>query len=63
MREIKGVSFNIKELHEHELYNYAMNQGSFSKYVKRLIYLDMQGIKTFNKPVVKKNNEDLDSFC
>jgi hypothetical protein len=65
MREIKGVSFNIDERYEQKLYNFAMEQGSFSKYVKRLIQMDMEGIKTYNNPAPKviQINEDLDSFC
>ncbi|MEE6450550.1 hypothetical protein RAH41_08265 [Gottfriedia acidiceleris] len=62
MREVKGVSFNLKERYEIKLYNFAKEQGSFSKYVKRLIQMDMEGVKTISKPV-KKTNEDLDSFC
>lgn len=42
MREVKSVSFCIKDRFEHDLYHHALQQGKFSKYIKRLIERDMQ---------------------
>lgn len=54
MREIKAVSFNVKDAYEMKLFKHSNGQGSFSKYVKRLIGFHMEGIQ--NK------NPDLSSF-
>jgi hypothetical protein len=48
MRKIQPVSFSLSDPFEQELYQYAINNGAFSKYVKRLIQRDMErraGIK------------------
>ncbi|MGG3801813.1 hypothetical protein [Metabacillus fastidiosus] len=42
MRITKGVSFNQNDQHEYALFLFAEQQGSFSKYVKRLIGRDME---------------------
>lgn len=42
MRKIQPVSFSLSDTFEQELYQYAMNHGAFSKYVKRLIQRDME---------------------
>ena len=42
MRKIQPVSFSLTDPFEQELYNYATNNGAFSKYVKRLIQRDME---------------------
>jgi hypothetical protein len=53
MREIKSVSFCLADNHEQQLFQYAMNQGRFSKYIKRLIERDMYAIQP-KKPPQKK---------
>lgn len=42
MRKIQPVSFSLSDPFEEELYKYAMNNGAFSKYIKRLIQRDME---------------------
>lgn len=46
MREVKSVSFCVKDRYEHDLYQYALQQGKFSKYIKRLIDRDMKSIQS-----------------
>lgn len=67
----KGVSFNIDDPFESKLLDYALKQGAFSKYVKRLITMDMVGdsvpsdIKKPKNEVVYKEHiehENADSF-
>jgi hypothetical protein len=41
-RKLQPVSFNLGDPFESELYNFAMTNGSYSKYIKRLIQLDME---------------------
>ncbi len=41
----KGVSFNIDDPFESKLLEFALEHGTFSKYVKRLIQRDMEGGK------------------
>lgn len=57
----KSVSFSSVDKYEMELLDYAMNQGNFSKYIKRLIMLDKEGVKrevSETKPVVKPIIDD-----
>lgn len=42
MRKIQPVSFSLTDPFESKLYQYATNNGAFSKYVKRLIQRDME---------------------
>lgn len=42
MRKIQPVSFSLTDPFEQSLYNYAINNGAFSKYIKRLIQRDME---------------------
>ncbi|MBO1515659.1 hypothetical protein [Metabacillus bambusae] len=44
MRESKGVSFNVDDPFEYKLLLFALQQGAFSKYIKRLIQRDMEGV-------------------
>lgn len=46
MRKVKSVSFCDKDRYEINLYLYAMKQGKFSKYIKRLIDRDMKTIQS-----------------
>jgi hypothetical protein len=41
-RKIQPVSFSLSDPFENELYKFAVNNGAFSKYVKRLIQRDME---------------------
>jgi len=42
MRKIQPVSFSLSDPFESELYNFAINNGAFSKYIKRLIQHDKE---------------------
>ena len=42
MRKIQPVSFSLSDPYESELYNYAINNGAFSRYIKRLIQADKE---------------------
>lgn len=55
MREIKAVSFNVEDFFEKKLFQYAIEQGSFSRYVKRLIFLDMENKS--NSKAIKKSSQ------
>jgi hypothetical protein len=41
-RKVQPVSFNLSDNFESQLYMYAVNNGAFSKYIKRLIQRDME---------------------
>jgi hypothetical protein len=43
-QKVKGVAFNMNDEKERELYQHAMKQGKFSKYVKWLIECDIRGM-------------------
>ncbi|WP_273125895.1 hypothetical protein [Bacillus weihaiensis] len=43
-RTRKDVSFSHNDPHEVALLNHALRQGVFSRYIKRLIDRDMQGV-------------------
>jgi hypothetical protein len=64
MRESKGVSFNMEDPFEYKLFLFAMQQGAFSKYVKRLIQRDMDGVsapisKPIQEQVIKQYEPDI----
>lgn len=42
MRKIQPVSFSLSDPFESQLYKYALDNGAFSKYIKRLIQRDME---------------------
>jgi hypothetical protein len=42
MRKVQPVSFNLNDSFESQLYTYAVDNGAFSKYIKRLIQRDME---------------------
>jgi hypothetical protein len=42
MRKVQPVSFSLTDPFESQLYKYAMDNGAFSKYIKRLIQRDME---------------------
>lgn len=55
-RKVRPVSFNLDDLHEKRLLDHA-NQYIFSKYVKRLIERDMNGMVEVNdEPETFKGN-------
>lgn len=41
-RKLQPVSFNLGDDFESKLYMFAMSNGSYSKYIKRLIQRDME---------------------
>jgi hypothetical protein len=42
MRKVQPVSFSLTDPFESQLYTFAMDNGAFSKYIKRLIQRDME---------------------
>jgi len=42
-KKVKSVAFNLAIPHELQLYRFAIQQGNFSQYVKRLIQRDLEG--------------------
>lgn len=42
MRKVQPVSFNLDDRFENSLYLFAVSNGAFSKYIKRLIQRDME---------------------
>jgi hypothetical protein len=42
MRKVQPVSFSLSDPYENSLYKYALSNGAFSKYIKRLIQRDME---------------------
>jgi hypothetical protein len=48
-RDIKPVSFSLQDPFESELLSHAAGQGKFSKYVKRLIWRDLEAKKKIKK--------------
>jgi hypothetical protein len=42
-RKVQPVSFNLSDVFESNLYKFAMSNGKFSKYIKRLIQRDKEG--------------------
>lgn len=42
MRKIQPVSFSLTDPFEEKLLEYAISNGAFSKYIKRLIQRDME---------------------
>lgn len=59
----KGVSFNIKDDHQRELWEYSVSKSNFSSYVKGLILRDMLGIGFSQpKPEQRPIEFDLKSF-
>lgn len=50
-RTRKDVSFSHQDPHEVKLLEHALRQGVFSRYIKRLIDKDMQGIQHASQPV------------
>jgi hypothetical protein len=44
MRKVQPVSFSLTDPFESQLYKYAMDNGAFSKYIKRLIQRDMERV-------------------
>jgi hypothetical protein len=48
-RKVQPVSFNLSDPYEKELFNYATSKGAFSKYIKRLIQREKEGVFTFSE--------------
>lgn len=61
MRKIKSVSFSLNEPFESKLFEHVLNQGPFSKYVKRLIQRDLEGV-TYQVEVEQDFESDFNSF-
>lgn len=51
-RKVAQVSFNLDDPFEHELLNYAVRHGAFSKYIKRLIQRDKEGVGRVEAPPI-----------
>lgn len=43
-RKVQPVSFNLEDPFEYDLYSHAITNGAFSKYIKRLIQRDKEGV-------------------
>ncbi|SER86951.1 hypothetical protein SAMN05518872_102412 [Psychrobacillus sp. OK032] len=62
------VSFNLRSLYERRLYEHAYKpeHGEFSKYIKRLIERDINGVAaSFNAPVndsIEISDDDVGGF-
>ncbi|MEK5139049.1 hypothetical protein MKZ18_06710 [Priestia sp. FSL W8-0001] len=63
MRKQLNVSFNTKDAFEIQLLEHSLDQGAFSKYIKRLIQRDMEGIPVRRQQtIVRKLDVEADSF-
>lgn len=51
-RKLQPVSFNLEDPFENELFDYALSQGAFSKYIKRLIWRDKEGVQRLSDEVI-----------
>lgn len=49
MRKIQPVSFSLSDPFESSLYDHAISNGAFSKYIKRLIQRDMERRQSIKK--------------
>jgi hypothetical protein len=56
MRKVQPVSFNLEDPFESKLYMYALSNGAFSKYVKRLITKDQEG------EVIKQSKHEIETI-
>lgn len=61
-RVIQSVSFSYTDPFERDLHQFALKQGVFSKYVKRLIQRDKEGVSfsvqpqpIFQEPMKKRD--------
>lgn len=50
-RKVLQASFNLADKFEVGLLEYAMAQGDVSKYIKRLIYVEKEGLRQSVAPV------------
>ena len=50
-RKVLQASFNLADKFEVGLLEYAMAQGDVSKYIKRLIYVEKEGLRKDVAPV------------
>jgi uncharacterized protein YeeX (DUF496 family) len=62
MRKIQPVSFSLSDPFEQELYQYAINNGAFSKYIKRLIQRDMERRESTKKAPAKVSMTQLNGM-
>lgn len=53
MRKLTAVSFNLSDDEESKLYEHAMNEKYFSRYVKKLIAQDINGVNS-NEVIIEK---------
>ncbi|MBG9548471.1 hypothetical protein [Cytobacillus firmus] len=58
MRKIQPVSFSLSDPFENSLYQFAISNGAFSKYIKRLIQKDMERKKAPSQPIVIRGGTD-----
>ena len=56
-RKVQPVSFNLSDPFEADLLNHATSKGAFSKYIKRLIQRDKEGIFKNPDPVQPLNKK------
>ncbi|AYA77321.1 hypothetical protein DOE78_18740 [Bacillus sp. Y1] len=62
-RKVQPVSFNLTDRFEKELYDYAVSNGAFSKYIKRLIQRDKEGgVQAVVKAPSQAKRAVVDSF-
>jgi hypothetical protein len=66
-RKVQPVSFNLADPFENKLYMFAMSNGAFSKYIKRLILKDQERdvivpLKPVDVPVIPKKKAVASSF-
>lgn len=59
MRKIQPVSFNMEDIYERRMYEYALEQNKyFSRYVKHLIEKDRNEMPVIAQPVAVVKKED-----
>lgn len=56
-QKVKGVSFNLSNKTDKDMFEYALLQGNFSSYVKNLIFMDMR-LRNWSQMVNQKNKDD-----
>lgn len=64
-RKVQPVSFNLSDPFESELLDYALRHGAFSKFIKRLIQREKEGVGRVEvAPIVRepKRKMKADSF-
>lgn len=66
VRKCKTTSFDLSDAYEAELLRHAEDQGNYSRYVKRLIARDKEGVPTrisvMSPDVVEENADDIEAI-